>query len=264
MLAKPKISIGLPFYGSFSGEWTTQTLQLVSGLSKNYDVHEIIASGVMTTDHNRNLITNEFLKSDSEWLFWIDSDTLVPLGAVERLLAVNKPLVSGLYYGKNPPHPPIAYFVHNGAFTPIDNERKWEKGEIIEVDSVGMGCMLTHRSVFENIIKNYEVLQLEGGGLMPVFKNDILGELSANGEYKKHEHDGKVYQGQYRRRMIQPTLANMKFPFFIIDNLQTEDIFFFRLAERLGYKPVLDTSVECGHLRLDPFRGADYRKIHGG
>lgn len=265
MLTKPKISVGLPFYGGFTGEWTAQTLQMVAGLSQNHDVREIIASGVMTADHNRNLIVNEFLKSDSEWLFWIDSDTLVPIGAVERLLAVNKPLVSGLYYGKNPPHPPIAYFVHNGAFTPIDQERKWDKGELVEVDSAGMGCMLTHRSVYEDIIKNYETFQLEGGGLIPIYKNDVLGDLGNTKDgYNKHEHDGKVYKGQYRRRLIKPTLADMKFPFFIIDNLQTEDIFFFRLADRLGYKPMLDTSVECGHLRWTPFQGADYRKIHGG
>lgn len=255
---KPKISIGLPFYGSFSGEWVTQTMLLVSGIAQSCTLMNIIASGSMTADHSRNNIADDFLKSDAEWLFWIDSDTLVPAGAIERMIAHGKTLVSGLYYGKNPPHPPIAYYSFNGAFRPIDQERKWEKGEILQVDSVGFGCMLTHRSVFEDIQKNYEVYQVEGGGIVPVYKNSILGEVK---DGDSHEHDDKVYRGQLRLRLRQPTLAKRTFPFFIIDSLRTEDMFFFDLAKRVGHVPFLDTSIECGHLRMEAFTGANYREL---
>lgn len=258
-----KISIGLPFYGDFSGVWATHMLQFVASLSKSHDIVEVIASGVMTADHNRNLIVNEFLKKDSEWLFWIDSDTLVPAGAVERMLGVGKTLVSGLYYGKNPPHPPIAYYIHNGAYTPIDKKRSWEKGEIIPVDATGMGCMLTHRSVFEDIRINFEVYQIPGGGIVPLHKSDILGDVETTSGPFKHEHDGKVYKGQYRQRLTKPTLADMRFPYFMVDHLRTEDMFFFDLARRVGHLPFLDTSIECGHLRLDPYQGKDYRNEHG-
>jgi hypothetical protein len=217
----------------------------------------------MTADHSRNLIAGEFLKSKSEWLFWIDSDTQVPVGAVERLLAHGRPMVSGLYYGKNPPNPPIAYFVHNSAFTPIDHEMKWEKGAIIKVDAAGMGCCLIHRSVFEDIQSNYEVFQIPGGGIVPVHKNDILGDVETTDGPQSHEHDGKVYKGQLRTRLIKPTLANMRFPFFMIDHLRTEDMHFFELANRVGHSLYLDTSVECGHLRTVPFTGADYRNLNG-
>src|SRR5688500_3597922 len=117
---KAKISIGDPYYGTLSDEWTFQTMQVVAGIAKEHELRSIIASGVMTADHNRNLIVQEFLKSDAEWLFWIDSDTMVPMGAVNRMLAHGRTLVSGLYYGKNEPHPPIAYHVYNGAFAPLD------------------------------------------------------------------------------------------------------------------------------------------------
>lgn len=260
MIQKAKISLGIPFYGSFSGEWTTQMLQFVSVMAQKQELREVITYGSMTADHNRNGIVHEFLKSDAEWLFWIDSDTMVPVGAVERMLAHGRTLVSGLYYGKNPPHPPIAYYVHNGAYTPISNKVKWEKGEILEIDAPGMGCMLTHRSVFEDIEKNYEVYQIPGGGILPVHKNDILGDIK---EDAHHEHDGKVYKGQLRLRVTPPTLANLKFPYFAITNNKTEDMFFMELAARVGHKPVLDTSVECSHLRMHPYSGEDYRNEHG-
>lgn len=257
---KATISVGLPFYGLFSGEWTGQTLQFIAQLAQTQELVEIIPMGAMSADHNRNAIVNDFLKSRAEWLFWIDSDTLVPAGAPDRMLAHGRTLVSGLYYGKYGAHPPIAYTIYNGAFTPIDKQILWEKGEILNVDAVGMGCMLTHRSVFEDILKNYEVFQIPGGGIVPVHKSDLLGAVKDD---DKHEHDGKVYRGQLRLRIRKPTLEGLRFPFFMVEHIRTEDMFFFDLARRVGHRPVLDTSIECGHLRFDAFTGANYREQYG-
>lgn len=257
---KVKISLGLPSYGGLSAEWTTQALQFTAHLAKEHDLMDIISVGVMTADHSRNMIVDEFLKTTSEWLFWIDSDTIVPVGAVNRMLGHGRTLVSGLYYGKNPPHNPIAYTRYNGAFQALDQERRWEKGEIISVDAVGMGCMLTHRSVFEDIKKNYTVYQIPGGGVQPIHNNDVLGDVKAE---ETHEHDGKVYKGQWRVRLRPSTLNNLRFPFFMVDHIRTEDMFFFDLARRVGHTPVLDTSVECSHLRFNGFSGKDYRDLKG-
>lgn len=260
---KASISIGLPFYGSFSGEWVAQTMQFAANLGQTQDLVEVIAIGAMSADHNRNAIAHDFLQSRAEWLFWIDSDTQVPAGAVDRMLKHGRTLVSGLYYGKHGEHPPIAYHIHNGAFTPIDKTVRWEKGEIVEVDATGFGCMLTHRSVFEDILRNYDVYQVPGGGVVTVHKNDILGDIETTDGPKSHEHDGKVYQGQLRLRVRKPTLAGLKFPFFMVEHIRTEDMFFFDMARRVGHKPVLDTSIECGHLRFSPYTGADYRNQYG-
>lgn len=255
---KAKVSIGVPFYGMFSGEWTTQSMSVAADIASQHTLCDIITSGTMTADHNRNLIAHEFLKSDAEWLFWIDSDTMVPVGAFNRLLAHGRKLVSGLYYGKNEPHNPIAYHVYNGAFAPIDKMQRWEVGEIINVDATGMGCMLTHRSVFEDIQKVYGVYQLPGGGIKVIHKDDIHG-LSE----EPHETDNQVIDGQLRLRLRAPTLEGLKFPFFMVEHIRTEDMFFFDLAARVGHKPVLDTSVECAHLRWQGYTGAEYRNQHG-
>lgn len=224
------------------------------------EYHGLIASGAMTADHSRNLIADDFLNTSAEWLFWIDSDTLVPAGALSRLLALGKTLASGLYFGKNPPHPPIAYYRNagDGTYMPIDRMEKWEKGEILPVDAVGMGCVLTHRSVFEDIKANFRMLQLMDGGITVVHNSDLVGALEKNGK-----SDGKVIRGQYRQRLMEPTITNLRFPFFMIGNLRTEDIHFFDIARRAGHKVWLDTSIECGHLRPVPLTGKDYREIYG-
>lgn len=253
-----KISIGVPYYGDPSDKWTFQTIQFAAKLAQTHTLCDIIASGVMTADHNRNLIVEEFLKSDAEWLFWIDADTTVPVGAAERMLAHGRPLVSGLYYGKNEPHPPIAYHVYNGAFTPIDRMIRWEVGEIIEVDATGMGCMLTHRSVFEEMKKAYRVFQSDGGSIHLVHKDDVITTDSPV-DYVS----GSIVDGYLHLAVKEPTLEGLRFPFFQIEHNRTEDMFFFDKAARLGYKPVLDSSVECGHLRWDAFTGAKYRDLRG-
>lgn len=255
---KAKVSIGVPFYGMFSGEWTTQSMHLAADIAKQHTLCDIITSGTMTADHNRNLITHEFLNSQAEWLLWIDSDTLVPVGALNRLLAHGRTLVSGLYYGKNEPHNPIAYHIYNGAFSPIDKMQMWDVGEIIKVDATGMGCMLTHRSVFEDIQKSYKVFQLPGGGIKVVHKDEILTT-----ENPVDWMNNSVVDGYLHQVVKEPTLENLRFPFFMVEHIRTEDMFFFDLAARVGHKPVLDTSVECAHLRWQGYTGADYRNEHG-
>lgn len=254
---KAKVSIGVPYYGSFSGEWTIQTITLAAGISREHELRDVIASGTMTADHNRNLITQEFLKSDAEWLFWIDSDTTVPIGALNRLLAVGRTLVSGMYYGKNEPHNPIAYHVYNGAFTPIDKSIRWEYGELIPVDATGMGCMLTHRSVFEDIQKAYKVMQSDGGSIHLIHKDDFVEVESADG------WQSGVVGNVLRQVVSEPKLEKLRFPFFMIEHIRTEDMFFFDKAARVGHKPVLDTSVECGHLRWNAYTGEEYRNKFG-
>ena len=254
-----KVAIGIPFYNTVPSEWWVQLVEHAAIWGKQIDYKGLHACGTMTADNSRNMIVNDFLKTDADWLFWIDSDTVVPIGALPRLLSVGKTMVSGLYYGKNDPHPPIAYHIHNGAYTPIDNNLRWERGEILPVDMTGFGCMLTHRSVYEDILKNYTVFQQkESGGLYPIYNGDIQGSYE-----ESHSHDGLVWRGQLRIRLVKPTLSDYKFPFFQIEHNRTEDVFFCNMARRVGHKPWLDTSVECGHLRYVPFTGEDYRNIKG-
>jgi hypothetical protein len=257
---KPRVCVGVPVYGPQDSIWWNQFAQHMAELHNSVEVVDIVVAGSMATDHNRNIIVDEFLKKDAEWLFWIDADTVVPIGALQRLLSSGRTLVSGLYFGKNPPHPPIAYYIYNGGYTPIDKQRHWEKGELIPVDATGMGCILTHRSVFEDIRNNFSVWQVDGGGIITLHKDDILGEIK-DGEH--HEHDGKAYRGQWRRRLMKCTIEGLKFPYFAMELLRTEDIKFFEMARRVGHKPWLDSSIECSHLRTDPFSGESYRELNG-
>ena len=106
-------------------------------------------------DHARNSISELVFTHSATWLFFLDSDVCVSADGVQRLLARNLPIVSGLYRTRNPPHAPLAMRrtpqpQPDGStkmvLTPVTS---WTPGELLEVDATGAGCLLIHRRVLE-------------------------------------------------------------------------------------------------------------------
>lgn len=99
----------------------------------------------MPYDHARNAAVHQFLASPFEWLFSLDSDVIPPPDAILRLLGRNVPIISGVYHRRSPPHG-VPVMIRNSQWV-----TKYTRGEVLEVDLVGAGCLLTHRSVYERI-----------------------------------------------------------------------------------------------------------------
>jgi hypothetical protein len=99
----------------------------------------------MPFDHARNDATQHALNVGADWIFSLDSDVIPPHDALIRLIARGLPIISGTYHRRSPPEGvPVAqkngqWFVHPPA------------NKIAEVDVVGAGCLLVHRSVFEKL-----------------------------------------------------------------------------------------------------------------
>ena len=53
---------------------------------------------------NRNRIIQYALEKEYDYLLFVDTDVLLPEQAVEKLLSVNQPIVSGIYLGAVPMH----------------------------------------------------------------------------------------------------------------------------------------------------------------
>lgn len=125
--------------------------------------------------HSRNSIVDVFLKSDSQHLLMIDDDMCVPFGhalwykahtgwdkypepfasfnTIDRLLSHGKTYVGALYRGR--------YRTSNFVYGEGHNsqERKYaEDGPydlLKETRWVGTGCIMIHRSVFEDIERKF-------------------------------------------------------------------------------------------------------------
>lgn len=263
-MSKTKVALGVVSYGGQDPLWWKPMIDFV-GMWNHSEIEYggLFHSGVSTTDINRNNVAHSFkTESDADWLLWIDADNPPPIGTLERLLEPQKELISGLYYGGNikKEMQPIAY-VRNpkgGYHTLKQVKPLWNKGEILPVDAVGNGCFLNHRSVFEEIEKNYTVFQRQTGGKACVLNDNIKGEVPE--DMVKHPYALQVRKGILYDPIIQYDMSDNKFPFYMCQYGRTEDYTFCEMARELGYMIWVDTFVEVGHVKAYPFSGTEYRK----
>lgn len=103
----------------------------------------------MPFDMARNTACKKLIEVGWEWLFFLDDDTIPPPDAIIRLMKHQQPIVSGLYYRRNNPICPVMLRDVPGG------GRQWiteyPKDSLIQVDFVGSGCMLIHRSVLDKV-----------------------------------------------------------------------------------------------------------------
>ena len=102
----------------------------------------------MPFDMARNTACAQCLQGGFEYLFFLDSDCIPPRDAVLRLLSHRKPIISGVYCRRSPPHG-IPVMIKGGQWI-----TQYTPGAILEVDFVGAGCLLIHRSVLESLPPN--------------------------------------------------------------------------------------------------------------
>lgn len=244
----------VPAYGGQSPKWWSRLNALSFAAEKmGLDYRGVIVESTAVVDHNRNKICKTVLENDPDWTFWIDHDTIPPSIALNRLIGVGKPIVSGLYCGKKHPYRPIAYYKReDGLYQNLDT---FDRGEILPVDSVGIGCLLLHTSVLKDYQENFVALQRANGGILAVHKDKIKGKIPEKGKAS----DGWVRDGVLQERLYRPKKLKY-FPFFASEYQRTEDHYFFENLAMLGYKPWLDTSVICTHLGDKEYDFTDFKK----
>lgn len=112
----------------------------------------IFANGdVGRLDEGRNRVAGEFLKTDAEWLLWLDTDIVFTVQDFDKLLMRGKtnPIVSGLYFRASDPPTPCAMRYKDGRARVLETV---PPGKVISVDTAGFGFMLTHREVLEKML----------------------------------------------------------------------------------------------------------------
>lgn len=239
-----KICIGIPAYGGQPPEWWGPLVKEAYNL-RDYgiELESLLIQTTMTTDLNRNAIVRVFLdEKEADWLWWIDADNPVIIKGIRRLLDTKKKLVTGLYVSKREEPIPIAYTkCQDGRYRPLEN---WTRGELVPVDGAGMGSLLSHRSVYEDIRANYIPLQKTDGSVVAIHKDDVEGDVF---DSMMTPQDDKVIDGIRYERLREPSYE-AALPFFQLGFGRTEDFGFFEKTRRLGYQLWLDTSVEVAHI----------------
>jgi hypothetical protein len=169
------LALGIPSTGLVRYEWAASLMQLTVPMCFNLrslyrQMHVLSPVGYYVAEA-RNLIVKDFLATDSEWLFFIDHDVLLPPNTysclLEHIRARKYPIVSGLYCVKSSMYQPIVLRGRgHGAYT------DFKMGDQVECDGIPMGCCLIHRSILKFAWDNArEVTTSAGEVVREVFRS---------------------------------------------------------------------------------------------
>jgi hypothetical protein len=171
-MAKATVDIGIPCANMQSSQWwlplinnmiqetadgniQIQHIFALHSAVPDYNKNSIISSQAFKylwneeekrraelTDANRSGISKRFLDGNSDWIFFLDDDTVPPAGSITKLINLGKPFVAGLYFNPAFPNNPIAYLKDEKGSGMYHAYYGYAKGALTQVDAVGMGCTL--------------------------------------------------------------------------------------------------------------------------
>jgi hypothetical protein len=111
------------------------------------DTHVIMdASTVLLTQRER--LASEARSVGAEYMLWLDSDMVFPATTALRLLAHKENVVAANYVRRQLPAKGVAYETIGDWQNPLLFE---PRDDLVEVEGVGMGCMLVKTSVLDDI-----------------------------------------------------------------------------------------------------------------
>ena len=237
---KSRLVIGIPTTGLVRYEWACARWGQMIPI--NWSMAELAAAysqvgpiGYLVADA-RNIICHVFLKSrECDWLFFIDHDVILPLDTFIKINTYirkgNIPLMSGLYYAKGNPPPPLVFRGRGN-----DYYADWKMGQKVWVDAVVMGCTLIHRSLISELAKVSETYQPSG-------TNEPIKKI--------FETPAKIWYDAESLQYLKDTGTE---DIFMCDRILKEGILkkagWPKLAKK-KYPFICDTSIFCKHIDLE-------------
>src|SRR3990167_9164160 len=161
---KPKVLIAVP---SMTAKLDVDLVELLffqrSNDFQDFEVKVMdlsFCSRVFPVDRARNVICQEFLKSDNDFLLMIDDD-IVPPNYVAEMARADKPIIAATCFGwvatrtgESGVYPVI--FDWNEKDGCYEAAKKLNDRGVIECDAVGTGCIMLRRDVVVKMFENHE------------------------------------------------------------------------------------------------------------
>jgi len=162
-----KLAVLIPCRDTLHSAHAMSLAELVKFNTMNdIDTHVFMdASTILLTQRER--LATMAVNLEADYCLWLDSDIAFPATTAVRLLAHNEPVVAANYVRRQFPAKGVAYQTIGDWENPLPFDFE---DELIEVEGVGMGCMLIKTSVFSELSKPWFDFQWSPES------NDFLGE----------------------------------------------------------------------------------------
>jgi hypothetical protein len=156
-IKKPSLYIAMPCYDSVKIQTMVSMCKLVADLTRadiKVDINTLKSPYV---SYARNILTAQFMKSDKDYLLFIDADVEFEPECPLRMVVAQKDIVCTPYRVKTNDPAVIRYTT-----TVPDNDNvEVLPGGLVELTRGPSGMMLIHRRVFETLMKNRPDLEIQ-------------------------------------------------------------------------------------------------------
>lgn len=150
---------------------------------------QIMPVSGMPYDHSRNTVCKAALDNGFEWVGFLDSDVIPPNDAFVKLMSRGAPFISGVYHRRSPPAT-LPVMIKNGSWV-----TSYPANSIIEVDLVGAGCLVIHRTLLERMPpqrpeqgKPWFDWRVDMQGIAPADKPPLSEDFTLCHHVRQHGH----------------------------------------------------------------------------
>ena len=147
-----KVAIVVPTRDTVHSPFAYCLTQLIkTSESAGIETFLFFNSGSVLLNQREHLVNSSF-EVESDYTLWLDSDMTFPSTTLLKLLSHNKNIVGCNYKKRSNPQTPVAYknIGDWDSWVPLD-----EKEDLVEVEGVGMGCILIKTELFNKLRKPY-------------------------------------------------------------------------------------------------------------
>jgi hypothetical protein len=218
--------------------------------------------------HSRNTCADIFLRSPCDYMLTIDDDMVVPFGdadwfrtytgfnfpdyfmrlnALDRLMSAKKTLVGSLYFGRYSHSNPV--YNEGGANTAEAVYARSGPHDVVKPTKwVGTGCMLIHRSVFEDIEKRFPRLARGANKMGGQWFTSTESYLMDGLDQARAALSSGALTGEsaYKALSILESTSAMAAATNTLGF--GEDVSFCIRAASAGHQSYVDMGLICGHL----------------
>lgn len=160
-----KIMVCVPSTEQVSAEFA-QSLSMATAhlVSEGYIIN--VAFNISSyVAKNRRELTEYFLSTDYDYIWWLDYDMKFPSDAALKLLSHNAPIVGCNYRKRRFPNPSFVAHKSINGLSIIDGgvcvNLSDDSPKTEFVDVIGHGCLLVQRKVYENLDPPYYIMDYD-------------------------------------------------------------------------------------------------------
>jgi glycosyltransferase involved in cell wall biosynthesis len=178
----PKVAICIPSGDHVNADFAMALSAMAYGCGRfvhEGTVHDAVPLAIINAKgslvvNNRNRLVKEAQALGVDYILFLDSDMVIPPGALRRMLSHDKDIVGGTYIQREEPHQLLGKDVDGKPLGESISGTAINTESLTEVGALPTGCLLVKLSVFDKMKKPYF--------RTPAIESDVDGEEWIQGE----------------------------------------------------------------------------------